>query len=610
MREPVGTVHSRRLRLVGLSAVERWVALVAIVGIAAAAVLVVLTGTHLLDLPISTYAHADIQVVAAVVAVLAMTAGGAALAVAATQSGKRRGGLALAALAVVIVGVSGTLLAGAEFIDSYRQLVPGRSLVPGWLVMVAFAVAWASLACAVGLVVLAVVGRARRGWAAVVLTVFPPIALLVVVTLVASLADAFVPVARAHAPALLAYAQAHPGLLANLKSPPAAVYLSGIALVLSQVIAVRAGLVLWQVFTGVEATRKVASRAARLLVARPPAIAVLLALKLVWLGLGVAGALWAVLGGHTELWGAVRRDGWLSWLVASVYATSLAWWLVCGRRSVRDTALGRASGIIATGIVWPGVVAAALFLVLPGLLGLSADGAVSWTEGAINTLGDQIFPAPRYAIGAAALLAAVLLVRGRARSWTVLVGLFALWGMPRFAASFRHGRGAYVVNLGQVDLLLTLLLGAGMVWAHRQGRRELTMRFVLALVVSGVVSWGGALAYSLIGSFPTVHLIVLFPIAYTLLFGARSLNQHSTERPGRVLATLGIAAVALAVVSYQLALRQPVDEYSTLINTLVTPAIAATLVAATITTWRGDHHRHDTDRAQRPKAPSSETVEG
>jgi hypothetical protein len=565
---------------------------VAIVGITAAAVLVVLTGTHFVDLPVSTYAHADIQVVGAVVALLAMTAGGAALAVAATRPGTRRGGLAFAALAVVVLGVSGTLLAGAEFIDTYSQLVPGRALVPGWLVLIAHAVAWASLACAVGLMILATVRRARRGWAAVALTVFPPLALLIVVTLVASLADAFIPVARAHAPRLLAYAQANPALLENLRSPPSAVYLSGIALLLSQIIAVRAGLVLWQVFTGVEATRRIAGRAARVLVRRPHMVAALMTLKLVWLIFGLTGGLWAVLGGHTALWDAVRHDGWLSWVVASVYVGLFGGWLLRGRRAVRDTDLGRTSGVIAIGIIWPAIVASALFLILPLFLGLSAGEVVHWTEDAINALLGQIFPAPRYAIGAAALVSAVLLARRRARSWTVLAALFAIWGLPRFVSSFHQGHGPYVVNLGQIDLLLSLLLAGGTVWAYRHERRELATRFVLALVVSGVVSWGGVLASSLIGSLPTVHLVALFPIAYTLFFGARALNQHSQERPGRVLATLGLASVALAVVSYQLALHQPLDQSSTLINTLLTPAIAATLVAATITTWRGDHDRH------------------
>jgi hypothetical protein len=560
------------------------------------AAVIVLSGTHLIGLPVSTYEDADVQVFGAVVAVLAMTAGGAALAVGATRPGTLRPELAFGLLSVVGVGVAGTLLNGAKTIGVYRHLLLGRSLVPGWVVLTANAVAWVSLGCAIGLAVLALVGPTRRGWAAVALTVCPPIALLVVLMLVAWLAQAFLPAAKAHAPALAAFVQAHPALLRNLRNPPSAVYLSGIALLLSQIIAVRAGLLLWQIFTGVEATRKIAGRVARVLVRRPPLLAVMMSLKLFWLVLGLTGALSTVVGGHAELWNAVRHDGWLSWLVASIYAGSLVAWLVRGRRSVRDTKLGRSSGIIALGVVWPSIVASLLFLALPGLLGLSASGVLHWTEAAINTLEDQFIPAPRYAIGAAALVAAVLLARGRARSWTVLAVLFAAWSAPRFIASFHHGHGAYIVNLGEVDVLLTALLGGGLLWAYRGGQLELATRFLLALLVSSVIAWGGVLASSLIGSLPTEHLTALFPIAYTLFFGARALNRHSTERTGRVLATLGLAALALAIVGYQLALRQPTDAESELINTLLTPALAATLVAATVTTWRGSRNPHEGDQ--------------
>lgn len=564
----LGSVFAGRVRLAGLSGAERTVAQLSLAALVAGGLIVVAHGTGAISLPTSEALKQTVQPTAAVVALLALAAGGTALVMGALRPGGPPVLLTLPVVALVTAAIAGTLLRTASVLEVYRRVLIGRSLAPEWLVDLARASAWLSFACAAGLLAGALFPRLRSRRVAVWLVALPPLFLLVLLALVAVFAE-YPSVVRLH------------GL-----AQPTDWLLSGAGLVLTQVSLALLGLVAWQVVVGVGATQKLAAARATRLAGRSRLALGLLGLKGIWLVLGLSGVLWSVLGGSSPSWAATRDNDLIAWTIAVMASLAAAAWLMRGRVELHDRALPALGGALSLGITWPFVAGSLVILVLAIVTTGVVDSAKSVVEVG-NWIIDHTVLAPRYAIAGAALVAVALLPMRRLRSWAVLLALFAAWSTPAFIATYAHHHVSYVTRTSTLDIALTGVLGAALLCAYHRHDRQLQERIVLVLLVSSVLAWGGAISSGLIGANATAHLTLLIPVVWTFLFHAGSLNRDSPKRSGRLLQALGLAAVTLALAAYQLAIQPPgAGDVGAVIRFLVVPAFAATLVAVTVSAWR------------------------
>jgi hypothetical protein len=206
----------------------------------------------------------------------------------------------------------------------------------------------------------------------------------------------------------------------------------------------------------------------------------------------------------------------------------------------------------------------------------------------LGWIGDRGVNAPRLPIIAAALIGIAALMRRRVSSWALLCAVFALWSLPVFIASFtsRGAAASFVFGASTFDVALTSVLTPALLWAYREQRSDLTPMLVLALVVSTVLAWSNSITSGMIGRSATDHLSLLLPVLWSFVLNARALNRHSAERPAVLLGGMGLATATLALASYQVTANRGASSLGDIIAQLVTPPLAAVLVAATITSWR------------------------
>jgi hypothetical protein len=207
-----------------------------------------------------------------------------------------------------------------------------------------------------------------------------------------------------------------------------------------------------------------------------------------------------------------------------------------------------------------------------------------------------------------AAVVGLLLLRRGGRNTTALVLLaFAVWSLPRALVLTRDllrypdpdlpvGNTTDLLELNQqttgwvdlvtFDTLATLGLAAVMVAWRRGHLPHLAPNGILiALLVLTVVAHGARLLPGDWDAGMLFYLGLCFPVAYGFLLGADELNRPSPARAMRVLATVGVAVLAMTVLCLQIpneAVRPGAVNGADLGWVLFKLPLAVVLVAATI----------------------------
>ena len=272
--------------------------------------------------------------------------------------------------------------------------------------------------------------------------------------------------------------------------------------------------VVWELTTWTGFVSDLAASGARARRVGTAVVAALLAVKLAWLGLGLAGLLPGVLGGNAGVWARMRGDGIGSWVTAVVLAGVLLAWLAAAPRVVdpRPVAVAGRTAFLLVAL-----------LCLPGL-------AAGMLLGLYRSVRD-LTPAGPYDLAArVALVLAVAVLAG---------GLLVLR-----ATTERRGRPAWpwpaVVALGAAGLLGTLV-GAAMLAELIQRTEDLR---------TAATAWGarqavGSSLEELAGGVAAHYFLVpglAFAAALLLVLAAR--RRHRAAPTAAVFA-LALAGVAL-----------------------------------------------------------------
>lgn len=302
-------------------------------------------------------------------------------------------------------------------------------------------------------------------------------------------------------------------------------------------------------------------------------LAVALAVKLLWMGLGYTGLLPGVLGGEPSIWSPSRHDGLVSWSQALFLAGIVVWWLV--RRPVTRIDDGRLAVA-----AW-GLALSLTLLLLVGAVGILFQGVVAPLPGdwlderarqVVGWVTDQV-PWNIPLVVWMALPVGLVLLRwpggSRDRSVALLLLAFALWSLPRAVVAIRleldptttlSANEAGLLDLITLDTVITLTVAAlAVLWWLGQQRGAGPGALLTVLVTSTVLAhhasltpldWRRALFYA----------ALVFPAVYQFLFDAERLNQPGPARVTRVLAATGMAAVVVTIAATRLAID--FDRYS------------------------------------------------
>lgn len=365
-------------------------------------------------------------------------------------------------------------------------------------------------------------------------------------------------------------------------------------------------LLLWQVVEGARATRDVGRVGGGLLRGLPLVLVVLLVAKLSWLALGYSGRLPALVGQQQEIFAHSRADGALSWALAAVLAAACVWWLR-RRRPVDERGLLTGVLLIIGGLM----LAPAVDVALDAARTVSELLPTDAPRAALADLADATWAVRPWATVATVYLAAVLglqLLRRGGHGTTALVLLsFAAWSLPRALVLTRDllrypdpdlpvgetpdlleliRQTAGWVDLATFDTLFTLGLVAVTVAWWRGRLPHLTAGALVAtLLILTLAAYGVDLLPGAWGRGTLFYVGLCFPVAYGFLLGSDALNRPSPARPMRILTAIGVAVLAMTVVSFQVpngAVRPGAVNAADLGMVLFKLPLAAVLVAITI----------------------------
>ena len=315
-------------------------------------------------------------------------------------------------------------------------------------------------------------------------------------------------------------------------------------------------LLLWGVVEAVRASRD----AALAMPLRGNALAPLLGAKLVWVAVGLAGALPAWLGGASAIWSHSWNDGAASWAIAA--ALGIAFAALLALRPALDTPT------VATGLVAIAVILASSAL---QFVADTADTALRawWDRERLPLLTWFTEWWSDYSvvltIGLLAAAAPVgLAVFRRNRTIGVFLVLLGTWALPRAIAVAinlaekprgavadgtlveRHNRLGWI-DLVSLDVAVTVAVAilAALWWRGRQ--RAVPPRALLfVLLGSTIATYTAQLLPDTFRAGRFFYLGIVFPLAYQFLLDSESLNERAPARSVRVLAATGLAAVSVA----------------------------------------------------------------
>jgi hypothetical protein len=330
-------------------------------------------------------------------------------------------------------------------------------------------------------------------------------------------------------------------------------------------------------------------------------LALLLAAKLVWLGLGYAGAFPPSFA--EGAWAHSLADGVVSWLLAVAIALGLVWALLRVRIDPQFRKHAARATLVAVGVIVVGPIVAGLLYtsaVLSPLWGSAGEAAFVDASNLVSELIPLTWVALPYLLAG---FAAAVLFRGY-RTLAVLLLIFAAWSVPRalFLTSdlvrypaldlpvasipdFVEGEEQVSgwVDLVTIDAAVTIALvivGASW-WARR--RTVAPASVLVILLISTVAAYWDIIIPS--ETREVFYALLVFPVLYTFLFDADVLNEPGPSRSGRVLAALGATVLVLTVTALRVAngaVRPGGYDYSDLGAILLLAPLVAVLTAGLV----------------------------
>jgi hypothetical protein len=362
-------------------------------------------------------------------------------------------------------------------------------------------------------------------------------------------------------------------------------------------------------------------------------LAALLGAKVTWLILGYADLLPPALGGTSGAWAALRSDDAFSWAYVGLLSVAIGIWLVRGRTAIDERLAGRTAGLaifafaslsllIAAyplvspllGAIWPGPYPAP-----PDDIGPTACFSDWLPRGGLAFASCIASVAPAWlsvwwggVIVAALIVGALLLRRRPGHSGAVFLVVLGAWSLPRAIDVVRQTappelawlRTLPAMNAPQpetLDVAVTaLVLVLAIAWWTRRQTRVDPLALVVVLVTSTLLVHAGTIAPSAPLTF-FLAAAVAFPVLYELALDSEELNEPVRERPGRLLASLGLRAFILTLLATLVAVDIGALAGSTdarLGFLIFGPPFAAVVVAATLR----PRDRRDADDGPRPPA--------
>jgi hypothetical protein len=332
-------------------------------------------------------------------------------------------------------------------------------------------------------------------------------------------------------------------------------------------------LLLWQVVGGSRAARDAGLLASALAGNPARLLVVLLATKLLWLGLAYAGLLPAVLGGRAEDWADSRQDGWLSWAIAAGLVGTAVWWLATRdrREPLSEAGFTAAVWVVVAGFQLFPLLASLVLAAEPWVILLSTltpvDGVAEVRTALENVLGGLFILSVPLTVVGAAIAVPILLRRkrtgrnaARRLSAAMFLAAFAAWNLPRIVVGSGQMLGVWrqttplpgSVEPASVDTLLTIGIAALLIlwWRGRQ-RGAGPAALMLVLLASTLIAHATTLWPPEWHQGALYFIGLVLPLAYALLFDAAALNEDARSRPARVLAAVGVTAILLVLASVQ-----------------------------------------------------------
>jgi hypothetical protein len=567
----------RRLRLGGVDRETALLATGCLAGCGVLALVLLAEGFHV-TIPGGSYTLAAVDEpvsrVLVVAAYLVLAVSAAALAGGATLPGWQRPRVTL-----LLVGLVGALLAVKSaraygLLDTYRGIIPGHPLIPAWPLVLAVGLAWAGAAVAL------VVALAPSRLAERVGVVYPILA-----------ASPFVA-------SLLVYAVA---ALESTRGPDLSRFgvhsaESGVAAGLTGLVANvgfwAAAAFLWQAALGARASLGVAGRIAKPASRSWKLVTSFIGLKVLWLAVGLAGILPAILGGGGTRWADARDNGVFAWVYVTLLAIGAGLWMVRRRHPQRSDGALAATAAVCAGLVVC-LLAAAFFTLSADLVSGVWPGAdVSrWFGDAAGWSLDRMILVQLVTVFGAGAIGVILWRTGRGTPGVRLfLVLFALWAWPRALSVGLGDIVGHPVSFGRVtpvtmDVALSVVGAVLMVLAI--GRRvDVHPAIILAAILtSTLIAHTGWLLSSVASERAAFCLALVFAPAYQFLFASSRLNQDVPERPGRMLRATGLATAVMALITVQVAtgFAGPRHEGIQSIGTLL---IALPLAAVLVAAWK------------------------
>ena len=473
---------------------------------------------------------------------------------------------------LVFVAVLGAFMAAktveaAELVETYRLILIGRELLPAAVPRVLEALGWAALAASilVGVSPLRLARRLGWWWS---LFAAAPFVIALSAYLVAAVAAAGV--------------QQFPEV-----KPANAVVASAVVALVFGIGFWNAALLLWQAAMSARGARDAGTPIAVQLGGRPRLLEAVVGAKLLWVILGIAGVLPALLGGGEDRWDSSREDGIFAWTFAVLLSAAAGYWLT-RRRPVRlpGNGLVPAVAAIAAGLL------AALLLAAAALFGfgiVAVDAGSSMQQMFFdvgNWAADRIILAQVLTVVMAAIAGAVLVLRSRTTVSVFLV-LFAVWAAPRTISVAWEQLADQPVMFGRVDLItldvaITVLGAVLLGLARYRGTNVDRALLALVLLVSTALVHTAWLLTA-ISEEAAFYIGLLFAPLFLFLFGADELNRPGQDRAARVLRATGLAAGLLTLVTVQVAagtLAPGTSSYGELGRLLIAVPMAAVLIAS------------------------------
>ena len=566
----------RRLRLGGLDPGARRLVVACLAGLGVMGSLLAARGLDL-ALPGGAYEIAAVDTpVPRLVVVLAyptLAVAAAALAAGALQPGWPAPRFALAGVALIAGLVALATANACGFLGDWRAAVEPAP-VPQWLLDGAAALAWTSFAGALAVGVLPPALGRRLGPLVPVLAAAPFAIGLAVYGI------AWLETVRSPPPP--------PGV----RTPEVGVAMSLTVLAANVGFWVAAAL-LWQATLGARAARDGAERLALRATRARNWVPAVIGVKLLWLSLGLAGVLPALLGGGGERWRNGREDGAFAWCYASALAAAAAWWLARRREP-----LDRRGAFLAAAAVCAGLVSALLLAAMAALV-FNLAGQVSTTSpvlphaaAVVDWASNRILLVQVLTVLVAAAVGAGLLAAGtRLPGAAAMLVVFTSCAAPRAVRVTWEGLAGGTAPVQEYDLvtldIAVTVAMAVLVALDAAGRIRLDPRLpLLAAVAIGLVAHAGGLVGGLLSADARFYVPLLFAPTYQFLLASRKLNAPGPDRPARVMRAAGLATALLALVTLQEAIGFAGPGHEG-IETLAPLLVAAPLAAVLIAAWPG-----------------------